>query len=177
MAGYETVRFRKDGTMVYLTDLPNRRLFEGRVEQAIAQFERSGQSFALLYLDGDGFKSINDRYGHEIGDEFLRGVGKRMKECTRAGDSVGRIGGDEFAILLENIEDRQQIYEVSMRALKKLRDPYLVKEEEILSSFTIGVACFPEDGNTLDDLFRAADEALYRGKREGKNQVCLYEAD
>ncbi|SFJ45039.1 PAS domain S-box-containing protein/diguanylate cyclase (GGDEF) domain-containing protein [Halobacillus dabanensis] len=93
----------------YLTDLPNRRLFEDRVEQAIVQFERSGQSFALLYLDGDGFKSINDRYGHEIGDEFLRGVGKRMKECTRAGDSVGRIGGDEFAILLENIEDRQQI--------------------------------------------------------------------
>ncbi|MBX0357512.1 sensor domain-containing diguanylate cyclase [Halobacillus sp. Nhm2S1] len=158
----------------YLTDLPNRRLFEDRVEQAIAKAERSGESFALLYLDGDGFKCINDEYGHEIGDEFLCSVGKRMKECIRSGDAVGRIGGDEFAILLENISDRDQIYDVSMRALEKLREPYIVKGEEIRSSFSIGVACYPEDGRTLDDLFRSADKALYKGKRDGKNQVRLY---
>ncbi|MBN9655886.1 PAS domain S-box protein [Halobacillus sp. GSS1] len=159
----------------YLTDLPNRRLFEDRVEQAIAKAERSGESFALLYLDGDGFKCINDEYGHEIGDEFLCRVGQRMKECIRSGDSVGRIGGDEFAILLEDIADRDQIYEVSIRALEKLREPYIVKGEEIRSSFSIGVACYPEGGRTLDDLFRSADKALYKGKRDGKNQVRLYE--
>lgn len=159
----------------YLTHLPNRRLFEDRVEQAILQSERSAKSFALLYLDGDGFKCINDQFGHEVGDEFLRSVGKRMKESIRSGDSIGRIGGDEFAILLENIDDRNLIREVTQRTLVQLREPYRVKGEEIHSSFSIGVACYPEDGRSLDDLFRSADQALYRGKREGKNQVRLYE--
>ncbi|QAS53722.1 sensor domain-containing diguanylate cyclase [Halobacillus litoralis] len=159
----------------YLTDLPNRRLFEDRLVHAIAQSDRTKQTFALLYLDGDGFKSINDQYGHEIGDDFLCLVGKRMKECIRVGDSVGRIGGDEFAILLENIEDSEQAREVAGRALEKLRKPYYVNGQEIASSFSVGVACFPADGRSLDDLFRSADQALYQGKKHGKDQVLLFE--
>ncbi|MYL38378.1 PAS domain S-box protein [Halobacillus litoralis] len=159
----------------YLTGLPNRLLFEENVWKAVEKGHRTGQAFAILYLDGDGFKAINDQYGHDMGDEFLREVGKRLRSCIRGGDSVARIGGDEFSILIEELKDRRLIRDVSTRMLRELREPYYVKGVEIRTSFSIGVACFPEDGETHDALFRAADTALYEGKRNGKNQVLLYE--
>ncbi|RWZ55008.1 PAS domain S-box protein [Halobacillus fulvus] len=158
----------------YLTGLPNRRLFEDRLEQAIEYAKRQKSSFALLYLDGDGFKKINDQYGHDMGDDFLRLVGDRMHSCIRKGDSIGRIGGDEFAIFLNDISSPKQAGVIASRILKELRQPYDLHGIQVASSFSIGVACYPEDGATLDDLFRSSDRALYYGKNKGKDQVCLF---
>ncbi|MBN8235372.1 PAS domain S-box protein [Halobacillus kuroshimensis] len=159
----------------YLTGLPNRLLFEENVWKAVEKGQRTGQAFAILYLDGDGFKGINDQYGHDMGDEFLREVGKRLRSCIRGGDSVARIGGDEFSVLVEELKDRRLIRDVSNRLLNELREPYYVRGMEIRTSFSIGVACFPEDGETHEGLFRAADTALYEGKKNGKNQVLFFE--
>ena len=159
----------------YLTGLPNRRLFEDRLERAIVQAARNDQSFALLYLDGDSFKRINDEYGHDMGDDFLRLVGNRMKECLRERDSIGRIGGDEFAILLNDIQDTDHVRQISQRILDQLRLPYQLNGVKVVSSFSIGVSMYPVDGEALDDLFRTADQALYYGKREGKDQIWMYE--
>ncbi|WP_158290496.1 PAS domain S-box protein [Halobacillus salinus] len=159
----------------YLTGLPNRRLFEDRLNQAILDADRRQKQFALLYLDGDGFKRINDEYGHDMGDDFLKLVGDRMKDCLRDSDSIGRIGGDEFAILLRDVDSEQKTREIAQRILNKLRRPYDLNGLHIQSSFSIGVSFYPDNAKSLDDLFRTADRALYSGKRKGKDQVSLYD--
>ncbi|MCA0971614.1 PAS domain S-box protein [Halobacillus litoralis] len=159
----------------YLTGLPNRRLFEDRLEQAMLEADRREKMFALLYLDGDGFKRINDQFGHDMGDDFLKLVGDRMKECLRDSDSIGRIGGDEFAILLKDVETSDQVREIAQRILDELRAPYELNGMDVVSSFSIGISFYPDNGTALDDLFRNADQALYAGKRRGKDQIWLYE--
>ncbi|MBH0230906.1 sensor domain-containing diguanylate cyclase [Halobacillus yeomjeoni] len=158
----------------YLTGLPNRRLFEDRVEETIANYKRNQKEFALLYLDGDSFKKINDQHGHDSGDEFLRMMAARMKARLRKGDAVGRIGGDEFAILMQNFTSKDEVRRFANLLLDELKVPYSLDGKEIVSTFSIGVACFPQDGETLDDLFRSADQALYHGKRSGKDRASLY---
>lgn len=159
----------------YLTGLPNRRLFEDRLNQAMLEADRRQQQFALLYLDGDGFKRINDQYGHDMGDDFLKLVGDRMNRCLRDSDSIGRIGGDEFAILLKDVQSAEHVRNIANRILNQLRKPYDLNGLDIYSSFSIGASFYPNNGSTQDDLFRTADQALYHGKRIGKGQVWLYD--
>lgn len=159
----------------HLTNLPNRRLFEDRLNQMLAHSNRSNRSFALMYLDGDEFKEINDDLGHGIGDEYLYFVGKRIKKWMREEDTVARIGGDEFAVILTNIETREEAERVAKRLQQSLSQPYNIKGVTIQSSFSIGISLFPEDGQTKEQVIQHADKALYYSKEKGKNEISTYQ--
>ena len=155
----------------YLTDLPNKRLFEDRLEQVIAHSNRQQKPFALMYLDGDGFKEINDELGHQVGDEYLKRVGKRLNGWVRREDTVARIGGDEFAVLLTDIDSEEEVIEVTKRLRNSLAKPYDIDGEEIMASFSIGVSLFPRDGQDKDTVVQCADQALYAAKEQGKDCI------
>jgi len=155
-----------------LTGLANRSLFADRVRQAIARARRQDTGFAVLYIDLDDFKPINDRYGHKAGDAALQEVSRRLKDCTRAMDTVARIGGDEFAIVLE-AEDRSQAVAAARKIVDAVRDPIPLGDTHGRLGASIGISLFPYDGDDSAGLLRGADEAMYRAKRLGKNRaIC-----
>ncbi len=155
-----------------LTSLPNRALIADRVTLAIAEASRTGMGLALLFLDLDHFKEINDTFGHNIGDELLIQVTKRLKASLRAGDTVGRLGGDEFLIIIANIVGKEPAPAV-MAAIDKIFDhleaPFYVDGAELSVTASIGIAVFPEEGSDFDTLLRKADTAMYSAKRSGRN--------
>jgi diguanylate cyclase (GGDEF)-like protein len=147
-----------------LTDLPNRRLLVDRLEQAIARAERSGGSVAVLLLDLDGFKQVNDLYGHRMGDRALQAIVRRLKLRIRASDTLARTGGDEFTVVSENIGDDKS--DGLIAALENaLSTPCDVDGKNIQTGVSIGAAMYPRDGRTPDELCAAADEAMYAVKR------------
>ncbi len=155
-----------------LTGLANRSLFADRVRQAIARARRQDSSFAVLYIDLDDFKPINDRYGHKAGDAALQEVSRRLKDCTRAMDTVARIGGDEFAIVLET-DGRANAIAAARKIVDAVRDPIPIGELHGRLGASIGVSVFPYDGDDSAGLLRGADEAMYHAKRLGKNRaIC-----
>ncbi|WP_181347295.1 PAS domain S-box protein [Thalassobacillus sp. CUG 92003] len=160
----------------YLTELPNRRLFEDRMKQSLAHSNRHNSRFAVLYMDGDSFKAINDEFGHDVGDEFLREVGQRLTTCVREGDTVARIGGDEFAIIVNELNSTVEVQRVAERVVAQLRATYECGSHQLCSSFSIGIACYPEDGKTANALMKSADIALYYGKQHGKGSFHFYHA-
>lgn len=151
-----------------LTDLPNRALFVDRLQHAARRYRRQSRAlFAIVYLDTDGLKLINDSLGHAIGDRVLIAVGKRLRECVRAGDTVARLGGDEFALLLENLDGRHEATGIVERIGAALADPLNVDGRDIRVTASVGLA-FPEDsGATPDDVLLAADIAMYQAKVRG----------
>ena len=151
-----------------LTGLPNRFLFHDRLAQALASARRRRAGFALLYLDLDGFKPVNDQFGHEAGDALLIAVGERLLRCVRAADTVARMGGDEFTILLPEIQEPAHIRRVVEQILQSLEEPFAVGEGECRIGLSIGIARFPEDGDTSDLLLSRADTAMYEVKRSGQ---------
>jgi diguanylate cyclase (GGDEF)-like protein len=155
-----------------LTGLPNRALLMDRLSQESARAKRGARPFAVLMLDLDGFKKVNDTWGHAAGDYVLKQVGSRARACVRASDTIGRLGGDEFlAILPEtSLEGAQGVAEKLREAL---RVPYDVPKATATLGASIGLAIFPQHGTDADDLQRAADAALYRSKREGKNRITV----
>lgn len=158
-----------------LTNLPNRALLADRLSQAMKQCQRRHRSLAVAYLDLDGFKSVNDTHGHNMGDELLIAVSQRMKEALREGDTLARIGGDEFIALiadLEKIEDSESVLE---RLLKATADPVTLGDAVVQVSASIGVTFYPQDGVDADQLMRHADEAMYVAKQAGKNHYHLFE--
>lgn len=157
-----------------LTDLPNRRLLEDRLQHALAQANRHRYKVALLYLDLDGFKQINDSYGHDVGDHLLQSVAKRLKACVRDCDTVARLGGDEFAIVLENIRQTQDAGKVAEKILKGLSNPFVLEARELLVSMSIGISVFPNDGIDEKTLTKHADAAMYRVKKAKKNGFEFY---
>ncbi len=161
----------------HLTRLPNRYLFQDRLKHAIAQSSRSGRSVALLFLDLDRFKWINDALGHAAGDRLLEQVAERLSGIVRSSDTVARLGGDEFTIILENITDPAQVTWVAEQILAGFRDKFALLEREVSVSTSIGVALFPQDACDVDTLLKCADAAMYRAKEHGRNGFQFYTAE
>lgn len=157
-----------------LTNVPNRRLFRDRLDQHAAHSGRTGDPFALLFIDLDGFKSVNDRLGHDAGDELLVEVAKRLCECIRQTDTVARMGGDEFTILLLDTGNVDFIKDIARSILNELDRPFRLGDDEVKVSASIGVTLFPEDGQSAQQLLNTADQAMYLAKHSGRNQVCFY---
>ncbi|MDR7306680.1 diguanylate cyclase domain-containing protein [Rhodoferax saidenbachensis] len=152
-----------------LTDLPNRRMFMERLEQAIARALRNDEEFALLFIDVDNFKQINDTLGHAAGDAVLRTVAQRLAGSTRKVDTVARLGGDEFVVLLDNFSQREQIAGFTEKLLAVLKTPMPFGENPIHVEFSIGISQFPENGATSEDIINNADRAMYKTKAGGRN--------
>ncbi|MFN3984966.1 MAG: putative bifunctional diguanylate cyclase/phosphodiesterase [Rhodocyclaceae bacterium] len=162
-----------------LTDLPNRRLQLERLEAALAASAESGQHGAILYIDLDDFKTLNDTRGHDTGDRLLVQVAERLATCVRHSDSVGRIGGDEFVILLEDLgrspeAAMQQAEAIASKVLRGLRKPFRIGEIEHFATLSIGIAMFHGYGEGVDDLLRQADMAMYQAKSEGRDTLCFF---
>jgi diguanylate cyclase (GGDEF)-like protein/PAS domain S-box-containing protein len=160
-----------------LTDLPNRRLFIELASKQVSLARRNGVQFAIHALDLDGFKLVNDMHGHEGGDALLAEVSRRLKDCLRNEDVVARFGGDEFAILETGTRQPADAMVVADRILEAIRAPIALRNTEVVISGSIGVAVFPDDGGTIDELLRNADTAMYRAKADGKGTYRFFEAD
>lgn len=148
-----------------LTNLPNRRLFEQRINGLI----EAGADFALLYLDLDGFKAVNDGHGHAMGDWLLQGVARRLATCVREGDTLARLGGDEFAVILRSAHGTEGTLKVIRRIIEHISEPYRPDGEAVLKiGVSIGAALYPQAAGGLRDLIQAADTAMYEAKRAGR---------
>jgi diguanylate cyclase (GGDEF)-like protein/PAS domain S-box-containing protein len=157
-----------------LTGLPNRRLLHNRLEQEVKKAHRGGESFALLYLDLDGFKEINDTLGHDKGDLLLKEVAQRLLCCVRESDTVARLGGDEFTIILIEIEDQSSIERVAQCLLSSLIEPFSLGEDRANISASIGITLYPDDARGVNDLLKSADKAMYAAKKGGRNTFCYF---
>ncbi|MCC6533761.1 MAG: EAL domain-containing protein [Burkholderiales bacterium] len=157
-----------------LTGLPNRTIFSQRLSQALAQAARYDHKVALLFVDLDRFKIVNDTMGHEAGDRLLREVADRLRESLREGDTVGRHGGDEFVVLIEQYESAVQVAGVAQKIIDQVGLPYLFDNHEFHISASIGIATYPNDGQDGAALLKHADIAMYRAKEAGKNQYQFY---
>lgn len=157
-----------------LTGLANRYYFDESLRAAIQRAKRHNEQLALLFLDLDNFKFINDGLGHVIGDQVLKEVAKRLTQVVRAGDIVCRLGGDEFAILAHNFDSQEAISQLAQRILDDLRRPIIVGNFENCISSSIGIATYPEAGETASDLLKAADMAMYRAKQDGRNNFQFF---
>ena len=158
-----------------LTDLPNRALFNDRLQVAIARYARYKEPMALMYLDLDKFKPVNDTYGHAVGDLLLKQAAQRISQCVRVSDTVGRIGGDEFLVLLHSIKFPQSAAVVAEKIRSALAQPFTILEHTLSISGSIGVAIFPEHGCDQKTLALKADAAMYQAKNEGGNRFVIVE--
>jgi diguanylate cyclase (GGDEF)-like protein/PAS domain S-box-containing protein len=158
-----------------LTNLPNRVLLADRLSQAMVQCQRRNKSLAVAYLDLDGFKAVNDTYGHDVGDKLLTTVSQRMKEALREGDTLARIGGDEFIAVLVDLDNTEDKKPVLKRLLKATAEPVAMGDAAMKVSVSIGVTLYPQDGVDADQLIRHADQAMYVAKQAGKNRYHLFD--
>ena len=161
----------------HLTGLPNRLLLREAFQPTVKSSAVTGRPLSVHYLDLDGFKAINDGYGHPAGDAVLREVARRLNQTVRAGDTVSRLGGDEFLVVQVGVEHDSEAELLARRILKNLSAPYMVDGQEMRISVSIGIVMSPEFGSDLDELIACADAALYRSKSSGKAQVHFYSAD
>jgi diguanylate cyclase (GGDEF)-like protein/PAS domain S-box-containing protein len=168
----ETINFQ--ALHDHLTHLPNRRLFRDRLELAIVQAKRNGTGLAVMFIDLDRFKLVNDTHGHGEGDELLRKVATRLRSCFRAGDTLARQGGDEFTALLTDLHCASDVEVIANKIIADFQTPYLVAGNEFHATASIGVALFPSDGESADTLIRNADFAMYKVKGSGKNGFQIY---
>lgn len=157
-----------------LTDLPNRRLFDDRLAMAVAHAHRQGTRLAVLFLDLDRFKQVNDSLGHNAGDELLKTVTERLHASVREDDTVARMGGDEFIVLAADFEDPDQVAHTAQRILKAFRKPLTVQGTELHVTASIGISLYPDDGTEAETLVQNADAAMYRSKDVGRNNFSFY---
>jgi len=160
-----------------LTDLPNRVLLLDRLSQALARARWHERNVAVMFIDLDRFKTINDTLGHEIGDRLLQRLGERLGRCVREGDTIARFGGDEFVILLDDIASEHDISAVAQKLLQAFAPPFEIDRQYLYVTASIGVSVFPSDGEDPGTLLKHADIAMYRAKERGKNTWQLYSAD
>jgi len=157
-----------------LTGLLNRRGFYQAMESALARNKRSDQPLAVLYLDLDGFKRINDSLGHDAGDELLKHVASQLKSGLRAYDSLARLGGDEFTVLLDSLENSRDAARVANKLMSLISEPCTLRGEELKISASVGIACYPECGSSVESLLRAADMAMYEAKKNGRQRYRFH---
>jgi diguanylate cyclase (GGDEF)-like protein/PAS domain S-box-containing protein len=157
-----------------LTDLPNRSLFRDRLHQAIKNSRRDNQALALLFIDLDRFKEVNDTLGHIAGDQLLVEAARRITACMRNSDTVARLGGDEFTVLLQGVEDRDSAAGIARDVLETLAAPFVLDQEVVSISASIGIALCPEDADDPDTLTNAADQAMYDAKGMGRNRYSFF---
>lgn len=167
----------KLATFDILTGLPNRGLLSDRLNQALSQAQRRDKLLAICFLDLDGFKAVNDTFGHEAGDVLLREVANRLTATVRAGDTVARLGGDEFVLLLGEIKDVDELEIALQRLLRTIAEPYDLMDQQARISTSIGVTLFPFDDGDPDSLMRHADQAMYRAKQDGRNRYHMFDSD
>lgn len=152
-----------------MTGLPNRALFNDRLNQAIVSHGRNKRSLAVMFIDLDGFKQVNDTFGHDVGDELLMLVANRLRDVCRKSDTVARIGGDEFVILVTDLYDQNQASKVAEKIIADFIEPFDLSVSTINVGASIGISCFPEHGESASELLKAADDAMYSVKETGKN--------
>jgi diguanylate cyclase (GGDEF)-like protein/PAS domain S-box-containing protein len=158
-----------------LTDLPNRALFTDRLGHALARADRHPESVAVLFLDLDNFKVINDSLGHKAGDELLVATAERLRQCLRPGDTVARLSGDEFTILLEDMYDRKDAIRLAERIAERMNEPFVLRSRDAFTTASIGIAFVASGADRPDDLLRKADIAMYRAKRQGKAGYMVFD--
>ena len=156
-----------------LTGLPNRALFSDRLNQELARAKRHDDRFALMFLDLDNFKPINDNFGHAMGDLMLQQVAQRLRDSIRDSDTVGRIGGDEFVVLMPELTDSNTAHHVAEQVCDALRRPFVIDGRALTISCSVGIALYPDDGGDEAALTRRADAAMYRAKASGRDSVAL----
>ncbi|TDT50861.1 PAS domain S-box-containing protein/diguanylate cyclase (GGDEF)-like protein [Enterobacter sp. AG5470] len=157
-----------------VTGLPNRHLFQSKLEQAARHALRTGNSMALILIDLDHFKSVNDSMGHRAGDELLGDVSGRLLECVNHADCIARVGGDEFAVIITDIIAPSDCSDIARNLIKKLEEPYTINDETLFVSASIGISFYPGDTSNLDELFKNADQAMYAVKNAGRNNFCYF---
>ena len=159
-----------------LTNLPNRLLLKDRLSVALSHAHREGSSLAVLFLDLDRFKVINDSLGHNIGDQLLQAVAARIQACVRDSDTVARLGGDEFTILLPRLFRSQDVAPVANKIIEAVRYPFHIEGREFFITTSIGISVYPEDGGDAETLIKNADTAMYQAKELGRDNYQLFNA-
>ena len=171
----QRVKLSEQAMLDSLTNLPNRRLLHERMEATFAYSKRFHKMMAILAIDVDYFKNINDTYGHDFGDEILKIVGNGIKATLRGSDTVSRIGGDEFIAVLKEFKTIDNVHAVARKLTTVFAEPWVVKEEQIEIHLSIGISIFdPEHPVSLKQLSKEADIALYKAKADGRNRYCFY---
>ncbi|ABK44721.1 diguanylate cyclase/phosphodiesterase with PAS/PAC and GAF sensor(s) [Magnetococcus marinus MC-1] len=161
----------------FLTDLPNRNLFHDRLQTELKRSQRSGQQVALLFIDLDRFKFVNDTLGHNVGDQLLREVAIRLGHCVRESDTIARLGGDEFTVILPELHGPEGVARLAQGMIDKLEERYCIQDHELFISASIGITIYPEDADNMMDLVKNADVAMYRAKENGRGSFCFYTAE
>ena len=157
-----------------LTGLPNRNLFRDHLSQELRKAKRTSAPLALMFLDLDGFKYVNDTLGHDMGDVLLKAAADRLNSCIRESDAVARLGGDEFTVILSELQDTGSVERVAGAILSKLATPFCLGDEIVYVSASIGITLYPEDGTEIEDLLKNADQAMYAAKQEGRNRYHYF---
>ncbi len=158
-----------------LTGLPNRLLLHARLEHALERAQRKHRSVALLFIDLDQFKPVNDMLGHDVGDELLREVARRLQETVRKEDTVARLGGDEFVVLLEGLEAKEDAVHIAEKLLAALNRSIFLRDHQVMIGASIGIAFFPDEAADSAALFKLADERMYQAKEQGRN-LCVWQS-
>ncbi|WP_157778340.1 EAL domain-containing protein [Massilia violaceinigra] len=158
----------------FLTGLPNRSMFHDRLEHELRKSRRSGLPLALMFIDIDHFKEVNDTLGHDTGDKLLREVAARLSACIRQADTVARLGGDEFTVILGELDDLDSVERIAHAMLAALAEPFAIKAETLYLSGSIGITLFPHDATDVDTLLKNADQAMYAAKNRGRNQFGYF---
>jgi diguanylate cyclase (GGDEF)-like protein/PAS domain S-box-containing protein len=160
-----------------LTGLPNRHLLPDRLRQAMAAAARYAQYCAVIFLDLDGFKQVNDTLGHAQGDFLLRQAGQRLALALRENDTVSRVGGDEFVIVVTGLRELSHIDKIVQKLQRRLEDPFVLEDNEFNLRASVGIAVYPDDGDTVETLLAHADSAMYRAKEQGKGGYCMFKQE
>ena len=160
-----------------LTDLYKRNYFRDFFAQTLNHSKRQNLSLAIMYLDVDYFKQVNDSFGHDVGDLLLKQFAQRLKNCVKKQDCLARWGGDEFVVLLVDIISIDQVITVAERIKKSMNNPFMCGDTTVNTSTSVGIAIYPDHANTVDDLIKRADNALYETKRKGRNGYTVYGFD
>ncbi|MEQ1917504.1 MAG: diguanylate cyclase [Gallionella sp.] len=159
-----------------LTGLPNRTLFNDRMNQAITQAKRDQAQFSLLFIDLDGFKQVNDTLGHGAGDQLLQMVAERLRSCVREGDTVARLGGDEFIVLLRDVSSSVGLTNITQKIIERIAEKYELGEDLAYVTASVGISRYPRDAQLAERLLSCADEAMYIAKHAGKNRYALWDS-